>query len=361
VIGLLVVALPLIGYLVLRSDGRGPKPKPPATAPAPSTPAAAPPTFPIDDAAFPPSGMSVPDEEGPIDPAALRRALERTEGWLDRFQIDPFGGVGTDSLRLFTLQIESFHRLWWSERDPARRAARGERVRAMLERALAADRLRETLRMQGSTQGVYEIILLCARGEEHGVDVAPVLPVIRSILPILQTEIDRMPPSAAAMYVSALGRIGIDAQRPIARYRSSGILSKRPREVNMSLRDIYALTQEILAYTDGGVAPLEGLSPDERRYLARVLPYFAMAYTLFRRSELVGDLLSCLSGAELKETYGYREAMRTLLARQNPDGSFGELPEESAGGSDNPSQRLAATASCVTALCIERKSAGEGS
>jgi hypothetical protein len=117
----------------------------------------------------------------------------------------------------------------------------------------------------------------------------------------------------------------------------------------MAISDVRALTQEILAYTDLAQCPFDSLSPEERAYLHRVLPHFALMYTLLRNHELMADLLSCLNLAGMTETYGYREGLRVLLTRQNDDGSFG--PEGEGRGRMT---RLATTTSCLTALSLEQ-------
>ena len=294
--------------------------------------------------------MSLPDPGPPVDPVAVKSALNRTEAWLRTFTIDPYSGTGSDSLRFFAIEVDCWHRLWIAESDPARKQILDDAIRQRLDRFLKPERITAMLRTQGSMQGVLEILLLMSRCREHGIDPAPLSPVIQSIAPAIQSEMDRYPASMAVLFAWVMERNGIDVGRPLEAYRSRGLLFLQPREVEMSAGDVAGLTQEILAFTDGGTRALVPAAPDEQRYLERVLPYFATAYTLLGRLEMVGDLMTCLSCTGMSGSVGYRDALRALLSHQNRDGSFSSTPD-----AQGPRvQRLGPTASCLGALCLER-------
>ncbi len=351
-IGLLAFALPIAGYLVYREMSRAPVTKPVNPAPQAKDSGASPvgTTFRIDEPGLSVSGMSLTDPGPPVDPSTVRNALDKSEGWLRTFSIDPYSGSGSDSLRFFAIEVDCWHRLWMAESDPGRKKILESAVRQRLEKFLQPERVTGILRTQGSLQGVFEILLLMSRCREHGIDPAPLMPVIQSISPAIRAEMDRYPTAMAAMFAWLLEKLGIDPGRPLAGYRSSGLLFMQPREVEMSAGDVSALTQEILAFTDGGIRPLTEMAADEKRYLERALPYFAMAYTLLGKPEVVGDLLTSLNCVGLTGTYGYRDTMRALLSRQNRDGSFSGETEAKGPRA----LRLAPTASCLGALCIER-------
>jgi hypothetical protein len=355
-IGLLAVALPLSGYFVYRAIVRAPAERAPAVAAeAPRRGSAAPvnPTFRIDESKLEPSGMSLRDPGPPIDPKKVRAAIGKAEGWLRTFTIDPFSGTGSDSLRIFAIEVDCWHRLWFSETDPSRKGQLEEAVRERLRRFLQPEKIGNLLRAQGTLQGVLEILMLAARCREHEIDVGPLMPVIQSISPAIGAEMDRLPPSTAALFAWALSKLEVDLGRPLSSYRDTGLVFLQPREVEMSGGDVSNLTQEILAFTNGGTEPFTYSAPDEKRYLERVLPYFAVSYTLVGRNELVGDLLTGLSCTGQADTFGYRDALRTLITRQNPDGSFSSAP----GAKEARGLRLAPTASCLGALCIEKQRA----
>ncbi len=358
-IGLLAFALPIAGYLVYRGLGREQGAKQVSESPqgrGAGAGAPASPTFRIDESALAPSGMSLPDPGPPVDPASVKNALNKAEGWLRTFTIDPYSGAGSDSLRFFAIEVDCWHRLWIAEGDPAHRKILDAAVRERLDRFIKPERITAMLRTQGSLQGVLEILLLMSRCREHGIDPDPLMPVIQSIAPAIRSEMDRYPASMAALFAWVLEENGIELGRPLEAYRSSGLLFLQPREVEMSAGDVAGLTQEILAFTDGGSRVLSPAAPDERRYLERVLPYFAMSYTLLGKLEMVGDLLTCLSCTGMSGTFGYRDALRALLTRQNRDGSFSGTPDSM----EPRAQRLGPTASCLGALCLERTSAQGG-
>lgn len=354
-IGLLAFAVPIAGYLVYRGIERRPAAGAAPAAPQGGmsrSPGSAPtnPTFRIDDSALAPSGMSLPDPGPRADPAKVKGALDRAEGWLRSFTIDPYSGTGSDSLRSFAIEVDCWHRLWIAEVDPGRKKLLDDEVRKRLDRFLKPERITAILRSQGSLQGVLEVLLLMSRCREHGMSPESLMPVMQSIAPAIQSEIERYPASMAALYAWLLEKNGIEIGRPLEVYRGRGLLFLQPREVEMSAGDVGGLTQEILAFTDGGTRAFVPAAPDEKRYLDRVLPYFAVAYTILGKFEMAGDLLTCLSCTGSSETFGYRDSMRAMLARQNRDGSWSGAPE----GTERRVMRLGPTASALGALSLER-------
>lgn len=119
----------------------------------------------------------------------------------------------------------------------------------------------------------------------------------------------------------------------------------------MSAAEVAALSQEILALTDFGRQPDPDLSIEERQYLERALPFFALSYTLLTVPEIVGDVLTSMNFLGMTQSYGYNEALRVMLSRQNKDGSFGAL----LSGRADLSSLLAPTNSCLTALSAEAR------
>lgn len=370
-IGLLAIALPLGIYIGVRElqARRGTPARPPATAARQTpTPAVTPPS-----AVTPPAdpggaavragsqrlrvaGASVRDSRPLPEDAAMGRAAARVADWLATGGINPFAGAGIDSLRLFALEAECWHRLAAGESDPARRAAYEGEFMRRARFALDPARLGRRLEAQRSAQGWIEILMLAARGVERGLDRESIRSVFQPFAGKIAVEMDRETPSAAALTASYLATIGLDVGRPFERYRDSGILASEPRETRMNIGDVFGLSQEVLA-SAGGRTGVMRVSPIEREYLHRVMPFFCITYLLFERQEMVGDLLSCLNLLSMTETYGYREGLRVLLARQNPDGSFGESTDTGRAGRI---AKLPATTACITAISLERIRARSG-
>jgi hypothetical protein len=302
------------------------------------------------------SGESLPDSEPPPDAAAIRKSLAGAERWLRGFHVDPFGGSGTDSLRVFSLEVECWHRLGEASRvlDPSRHEEIEREIRVRLRRFDDPTRLADRMRAQQAIQGSLDVLLLAGRCRDHGIDTAPLLPLIRSMATPVAQFMDQIPSPTAALYAAAFADLGIDNGRPLSRYLSSGVIAARPREIDLGIGRMYGLTQEIFARTSGGERPLEFADPAEKAWLERVLPYLEMACTLVRNHEVAGDLLSCMNAAGLDETYGYREGLRALISRQNPDGSFGEA---AGGGRARIISILPSTTSAITALALESRRA----
>lgn len=358
-IGLLAIGLPIAGVLGWQQlrHGRRTEASPPRR--ALSSPAVSPTvdSGPIDEADLVVSGASIADPTPPPSTAALRAACGRAQRWLERVQVDPFAGNGVDSLRLFALEVECWDRIARAQAPgPERSRAEGQ-LAARLRRVCDARRLRGRFEGPGGSAGLLDALFLVERCKERGLDPEPLVAAIRAGKDLMESEIGRMPPSMAMFYSSAMERAGIAPGIPSSSYRSAGMLAARPREVTMNASAISALVAEIFAASDGGRASLERLQPAEESYLHRVLPHLAMTATLFRRLETAADLLSCLNTAHMTETYGYREGLRTLVERQNPDGSFGD--SGAPGGRARVVELLAPTTAAVTAMSLELRRAGE--
>ncbi len=144
--GLLVVLLPVTGYFAYQhltaekptavSDKVDEAIPDVRSGPAPGRSAVAgtgsPDAFPIDAENLPVSGASLPDASPPVSRQEIETVLRRAEGWLRKSTTDPFSGTGTDSLRLFALEVQCFDRLRFAETDRAKRAILEEETRTRL-------------------------------------------------------------------------------------------------------------------------------------------------------------------------------------------------------------------------------------
>ena len=344
-IGLLAVAVPVGAFLLLRpSPDSGERIE--TAAPAPVRPAAAPPApappIQIDRTGLREAGAALPGPTPLPDPDMVLRALSRAEGWLRAHEIDPFGGGGVDSLRLFALEVQCWDRLWRAERDPERGAALEEEVRRRLRRVLDPDRLAGRLRVAEGAAGWLELLVLASLSADHGVETGAIAPLLAEAARGLSAAAGRMPPSMRAIVASLLGRP--EERPPYGPYRL----------VAMGVAEADALSQRILAETDLARRFHDPIDPEQLRNLRETLPHLALSNALLRNRELFADLLSCLALVGLTDTYGYREGMRILLEQQDGDGSFGDPAGSRA-------VRLAPTAGALTALTLERIRAERGS
>ena len=359
-VGLLAIVVPLGGFLIWKQVRE--RPRPPAavvrTPPAASSPRRpAPGGGRTAETGLVASGASIEDTTPPPAGPILRASCARARGWLGTVHADPFGGTGVDSLRLFALEVECWDRLAAAELPGAEKTRLESEVRDRLRRVSDANRLRGRLGAGGSAAGLLECMQLAARCRDYGVDPAPLVGAVASCTPVLEAEINRMPPSMAILHAAALERAGLRLRASPTGGPRSGILAAHPREVAMAAGEIAGLTSEIFAATDGAREPLAGLTPEDREWLHRVLPYFAMAMTVFQSDERAADLLSCMCAAGMTETFGYREGMRRLIERQNADGSFGQA--SAPGGRARVIQLLAPTTAAVTAIGLELRRIGE--
>jgi hypothetical protein len=292
-------------------------------------------------------------------PDDLDGAIERATGWLGGVHVDPFAGAALD-LRLFTVEVEAWHRLAATESDPTRRSRFEDETLVRLRQAQDETRLEAILATPEGSTVFSELVVLAARCREHGIDPEPIRRVLQNHLGALTAEARRAPPSIGALYAAYLPKAGIESPLAAAEFRTRGMLSRRPAEVDLGLADVYYLTHEIFADCDYGLSQLRPTVTEERTYLLRVLPFYALLYAGLGNLDILGELLVCLHAAGMRDTYGYREGVRVLLERQNPDGSFGSPDARSLGRTVGPADYLHPTMNGLTALLLERRSVRSG-
>jgi hypothetical protein len=371
-VGLLVIALPVAGWFLLRGPGKSPESGAPAGssvsegspgsrsigASSSSPERSAPGTggvavsddgmdsgvWPIDATALREGGASLPsDEPLPARPTVVA-ALRRSAAWLAAHEIDPYSGSGLDSLRLFALEVECWHRIATIETDPARRAALQEETRRRLERFATGPLHDHLVASQGG--GLLEILILLERARLYRVETGRTLAALEASAPLFASWIERAPPALSALYAAHLVGAPLPGLRATSPILTSPALAHRPREAAYRFNDVAALAQEIFARTGMAQRPIEGIDEASRAYLRRALPYFCLSAVLLQNVELAADLASCLVVCGLADTHGYGETIRFLLSQQNDDGSFGRYQNATRP------QLLGITSGCVTALSL---------
>jgi hypothetical protein len=282
-------------------------------------------------------------------------AIERSIRWLENVRAEPFTGSAAD-LRVYTVEVECWHRLSILDTDPDRRS-RFERVTAdRLAEVLDRARLEQVLSGPDGTTVFTELLVLAARCREHGIDPAPIREVLLLRRRDVLDEAGRVPPSIRALYAAYLPAVGLQSAVPIDQIRRDGMRARRPCEVDLGLADVYYLTHEIFADCDYGFRPLPAGGAAEQAYLLRVLPFYTLLYAGVGNLDIVGELLVCMRSAALRNTFGYQEGIRVLLERQNPDGSYGNPNPQTLGRPVRDADRLHATMNAITALGLERQS-----
>ena len=282
----------------------------------------------------------------------LAASLQRAVDWLRTVRIDPFTG-GILPFRIYTVEVETWHRLWALETDPERREGlRGELV-SRLEEILDPVRFEELMAGPEAREAFTEAAILAVRCTTHGLDPVPITRALQGRREALLEEIGNAPPSIQALYAVLLPPIGIDPGLSPDRVRREGMLARRPREVDLTMADIYYLTHEIYARTDYALEPLAGLSPEESIWLLRVLPFYTLFYLALDRLDIAAELVTCLHAAGMGDTFAYREGIRGIVESQNADGSFGAPASRTLGGPVEAADLLHPTMNCVTALALE--------
>jgi hypothetical protein len=284
------------------------------------------------------------------DGGELDSAIDRVVRWLPSAEIDPFeGGVG--AFRTYVVDVETWHRLSVLERDPSRKASFEREAVRRLRKALDAGKLEGILAGPGGKNAFTEMAVLARRCLDHGLDPAPVREALTAHRSALEAEIRRVPVPIRAVYAAYLPSVGITPPVSLEECRRTGMLATQPREVDLTLADIYYLTHEIFAYTDYSMQRLTGMTPKEETYLLRVLPYYAVFYFSLGQVDVASELLTCLQAGGMRDTYGYREGVAILMEHQNGDGSFGTRDSTGSGG---PSALLHPTMNALTVLLTER-------
>jgi hypothetical protein len=279
----------------------------------------------------------------------LRRRVPR--GLARTAHVEPYAGDPL-SFRLFTVEADCWHRLYLLEPDATKKAIYGEEARERYLNAVNQEALADLLGRQGETQVWNEVLILIDRGREHMVNVKPLADAMRLYLPDLELEISRVPASLKALYAAYLPAAKIDLGLSLHDLRRQGMLASRPRETDLTLADVYYLTHEIYAHTDYAAIPLSP-SPEEAAYLLRVLPFYTLFYANLNNLDIMAELASCLHAVGMRDTYAYQEAIRVLVERQNPDGSFGLIDPRGRERPPEPREYLHATMNALWALRLD--------
>ncbi len=291
---------------------------------------------------------------GAAAPEDLDASLQRATEWLATVSVDPFSD-GVESFRRFAVEVECWHRLWALESDGPRRDLFDRETASRLAKAGDPERLKRILSETEGRDALTEMALLASRSGEHGIDPRPFRLALEAHRALLEEEIKRAPPSLRILYASLLPAAGVGSPLPPAEARPGGMLARRPAEIDLTLRDVYHLTHEVFALCDYGLRPLGPLPPEEQAYLLRVLPFFATYYAVGGHLDISGEVLICMVAAGLTDTRAYREGVRTILERQNPDGSFGAPDVAAIGRPLEAGDYLHPTLNGVTVLLLERR------
>jgi hypothetical protein len=277
-------------------------------------------------------------------------ALESAICWLPRAEAEPFAS-GAESFRLFMIDVESWHRLSVLHPDPVRRKSFETETVLRLRKGLDAGRLGSMLSGPDGRRALTEVAVFGRRCRDHGIDPAPVGQALAANRRMLDREIARDPVSLQAVFAAYLPASGVPSPIGIEACRATGMLANRPREIDLTLADVYYLTHEIFAYSDYAMVPMREIPPAEAAYLRRILPFYTIFYLALGQVDVGAELITCMHAAGMRDTYGYREGIRVLLDRQNPDGSFGTAEPARAG---DPAAYSHMTMNAMTALLLER-------
>lgn len=285
---------------------------------------------------------------------AIDKSIGAARSWFATLRLEPFA-EGLDGFRNYVLGVETRHRIWLVEKSPAARSETEESLRAELRRAMDADRLGVLLADPNAAKAYTDVAVLADRCLIHGVDPAPTREAMRRERDRVLAEVRRAPPSLVALYAKYLPAAGLAEIASSLDWERSTIVARKPREADLTLNDVYYLTHEIFALTDYASQPLPAIAPEDRAYLVRVLPFYTLFYCSLGNLDIAAELLSCLHAAGMEDTWGYQDGIRTLVERQNPDGSFGTRDERSMGRPIQAADYLHPTMNCLWALLLDRQ------
>jgi len=277
-------------------------------------------------------------------------AIERAIRWLPSAEIDPFRR-GADSFRAYMIEVEIWHRLTVFENNPTRRRNFEEETVRRLRKGLDARGLTGMLDGENGRMVLTEVAVFARRCRDHGLDPEPVRGALAAHRSLLVSEVAHVPVSLRALYAAYLPAAGMAPPISLDACRASGMLATRPREVDLTLADVYYLTHEVFAYTDYGLRPLTGMTPAEEAYLLRVMPFYTSFYLTLGQVDIAAELIICLHAAGMRDTYAYREGIRTIVEHQSADGSFGATAE---GRPKDPGLTLHVTLNALSALLLDR-------
>lgn len=277
------------------------------------------------------SGVSGPNA------AEARSAIERAVRWLRSIQIEPVAD-GIEGFRYYVLEVRSWHVLYLYESDRARKEDYRKALLTRLAPLGDGSRLSGILETSKAPKFIAELLvaLLIARDVGHD------LPAIEKRLPELLRAGIEVPARPVPLQIALAGlieSIGLKQGATTAELRPRGMLQTRPKESKTGVMEAYLLTHEIFGLCDYGMRPLE-LAPDERDWLERTLPFWALFYRLARRTDIGSELLICNQVLGTSNTYEYGEGLAYLLECQSPEGYFTEPAQGEAAAGFRPADRI---------------------
>jgi len=269
--------------------------------------------------------------------AEARAAIDRAVRWLRSIEIDPVAG-GIEGFRYYVLEVRSWHVLYLYEADRARKEEYRKALQARLAPLGDGSRLSGILETNKAPKFIAELLVALVIARDAGHD----LPAIEKRLPDLLRAGIEVPARPVPLQIALAGlieSIGLKQGATTPELRSRGMLQTRPKESKTGVMEAYLLTHEIFGLCDYGMRPLE-LAPDERAWLERTLPFWALFYRLARRTDIGSEILICNQVVGTSNTYEYGEGLTYLLECQSPDGYFTEPAQGEAAAGFRPADRI---------------------
>jgi hypothetical protein len=134
-----------------------------------------------------------------------------------------------------------------------------------------------------------------------------------------------------------------------------GVIAKRLPDNRYSVIQAYQLTHQVFASFDyGNSRTQERLTKDDLSYLTSVLPALVDRAIDVQNPDLLSELLSCMAYLGLREHPAWSKGIDTLLASQNPDGTWGNYTQVAYGPFVEQKVTLHTTGVAIHALVTVR-------
>ncbi|MBU0638931.1 MAG: hypothetical protein KKB50_08715 [Planctomycetes bacterium] len=292
-------------------------------------PAAAQTSTPASRAAHAPN--SAPAEQPRL--AEFLRAKQKARDWIDRLEVDPIelNKHHVKGKKKLAEILDAYLRFYRHDDDPAGRARIMARVRQMYQHTKRpeyhnmADNSREEF-LENSMSYCRVAWLL----EQFGLPTRLYRSHLRHIQPRLDEHLRVRGAWQRAMFARYYDAFGLE-KPPILckKTKRTGVIERRlPLAEYQQRSDGYDLTHEIfVAYNYGYDRTQSTLTEGDLAYARKILPALARRYMQEDDSDLLAEVLSCLTYLGWRTLPEFAQARDYLLDHQNANGTWGDWEE----------------------------------
>jgi hypothetical protein len=255
-----------------------------------------------------------------------RTAIRKAAGYLEKLNVDPVAllNKGIKGKKKLAEILDAYYSLFRAA-APAEKEKFRTRFKKAARHAYRPEyhdmgTLDETTFKQNSTSYLRVAYLM----ERMKLDTRAYRKHIQAILGRLNGQMGRRGPHQQMAFHIYYKKFGLKEPFPLDRAFRTGTIASRADPYKMSMMDAYQLTHEVfVVYRYGEKMDAAYFTADDLAYLRRTLSILSIYYIRRRSPDILAELLHCIRMLNLVGMPAYRDGLRFLLDRQQPNGSWG--------------------------------------